>query len=276
MAWNRPGGVAKPTPKKKPNALRGVVAGVAVVLLGCILAVVFWAGESKDPSKKGKKTPIAEVKPSARSDRRTLPQATRSVASGEVRSLRQESDTTTETQAPDVAATNVPEKSMRKSGFKHGTDRYISMAMGLPYGARIPPLPTIGRGATTKFLESLKEPIEISENDSDHVKAVKEAVQNAREEIAQVIQENPGMSLSDVLEEYRKNHNEDLDVRSKTMAELRKIIDEGDIEGARKFRTIMNVALQQIGIEEMDVPITDEEKAAAAAREEAEDSAQTE
>lgn len=137
-------------------------------------------------------------------------------------------------------------------------------------------MPTIGRGATTKFLESLKEPIEISENDSDHVKAVKEAVQNAREEIAQVIQENPGMSLSDVLEEYRKNHNEDLDVRSKTMAELRKIIDEGDIEGARKFRTIMNVALQQIGIEEMDVPITDEEKAAAAAREEAEDSSQTE
>ena len=48
------------------------------------------------------------------------------------------------------------------------------------------------------------------------------------------------------------------------MAELKQILDSGDIDGAKEYKRKINVALQQMGIAELSIPVTDAEREARA------------
>lgn len=273
-SWNKPSGAAKPEPKK-PSA-KGML-GVWCLVLGAALGVgayfLFSGGGGapdakpvkerariKEGARPGKDKPICQPAAAPKSEAQRK-ETTRDDGSGASARGDESGTTTTPGQAE-------PDKPKSKRVFDNSTDQLIAMAMSTPPGQAMPPLPGMNMGDSKRFVESLKKPIEIYDDDSDRVKAIKQTVQATREEIAQLMADNPNMTFADILQEHRKMHNEDVDVRNQTARELQKIIDEGDIEGAKKFRTTMNFALQQMGIKEIDTPITEEEKAAAEAAEE--------
>ena len=282
MAWNKPSPEnQRPIKKiaaKAPSAKRGIIAGAVVVVLSLAGLWFFFSGSggltertnrqrvpSRDggtdrPRKPTSATSVKDVTQASRSgDGERIPAA----GAGNVDSEKMKA-----AQAG-AADAGKDEKPKSKPVFEHSTDQLIAMAMtSAQGGASMPPLPGIGARDNAEFVKSLKKPIVINDDDSENVKAVKQLVQQTREEIVQLMEENPNMSFSDILQEHRKIHNENVDIKAQTTRELQKIIDEGDIEGAKKFRTTMNFALQQMGISEITTPITEEEKAEAEAAEE--------
>lgn len=57
-----------------------------------------------------------------------------------------------------------------RSIFSNASDQILSMIANSPPGREMPPMP-ITRGIDRDFIKSLESPIEISENDSDEIKA---------------------------------------------------------------------------------------------------------
>ena len=159
----------------------------------------------------------------------------------------------------------VEETPPKKRVFEHGTDQLIAMATSAPEGGLIPPLPAIGAAETDEFIASLSKPIVIDDDDTDAVKDVKRRVQAVRADIAKALAENPGKEISDILNEHREIFNDNSKIRAGIMVELERILnEEGDVAGAKKYRDTMNYALQQMGIKEIDMPVTEEERNAAA------------
>ena len=146
--------------------------------------------------------------------------------------------------------------------FKNGTDQLISMATSLPEGVPVPPLPEMGEAETKSFIKSLRKPIEIVEGDSPAVRRIKEHVQAVRMDIAKVMEENPDMSFSDVLNEHRDIANHNTECRSDVENAVGELLSAGDVEGARRLRDAMNETLRQMGVPEVTMPVTPEERAA--------------
>lgn len=66
MSWNKPSEAPKPAQKKKPGAMRGAIAGLAVVaILGVAAFFIFGGKDAKPKTEKDEKKPakLAEVKP---------------------------------------------------------------------------------------------------------------------------------------------------------------------------------------------------------------------
>lgn len=266
--WNRSNSTPKPAPKK-PSAFKGVLAGVLIVAaLGAVCWFMF-ANEGTGAPKVEKRR--ERVKAEVRSDKpKETSQAAVSTTPGVKPSAKDKVIAkAADAEAPAPAVQPEPEKPKAKRVFDNSTDQVIAMVMtSSQNGASMPPLPGIGERDNKEFMKSLKKPIVINDDDPENIKAVKQLVQQTREEIVQLMEENPNMAFTDILQEHRKVHNENIDIKAQTTKELQKIIDEGDIEGAKKFRTTMNFALQQMGISEITTPITEEEKAEAEAAEE--------
>ena len=127
----------------------------------------------------------------------------------------------------------------------------------------MPPLPN-NAFSEKEFRESLKTPIVINPDDPKEVKELKERIIAARESMLKMLDE--GMSVNDILREHENIVRENAKTRKDAMDELKQIIAEGDIDGAIKYRTMVNLALQQMGIAELTTPITEEEQAEQAER----------
>lgn len=158
--------------------------------------------------------------------------------------------------AADDNSTAATEK--KKSVFVNGTDQLIAMATGVPEGCTIPPLPNMTPADTDRFIETLKKPIKIDEKDSDAVKAAKERVQQVREQIAQWMQEEPGKELGAILNEHRDDFNYTTELHNEVKKGLQEYLDANDTEGAKHYLTTMNLALQQAGVPEVEMPNAEE------------------
>jgi hypothetical protein len=143
--------------------------------------------------------------------------------------------------------------------FKHMTDDLISMAMGSSGGGQMPPLPLSGN-LDKEFLESLKDPIVINDDDTEEIKERKRIVAETRKEIDALMKQ--GISFRAILAEHEKVFNENAQIRAEANAELRKICEEGDAEGVQKYLDTINAAFQEMGIEELRMPKTKEERRA--------------
>ena len=133
------------------------------------------------------------------------------------------------------------------------------MVADIAAGKDVPPLP-IDKHFEKEFIASLKTPIEIDENDDERIKALKENVIALRNELSE--RANKGENVSKILDEYQVRMAEDYKTRAELQQEARKILESGDKEGARKFVDTMNLALRQMGIMEIDMPMTAEERKA--------------
>ena len=143
--------------------------------------------------------------------------------------------------------------------FKHMTDDLISMAMCTSGGGQMPPLPLSGN-LDKEFLESLKEPIVINDDDPEEIKERKRIVAETRKEIDALMKQ--GISFRSILADHERVFNENAAIRAEAKAELKKICEEGDAEGVQKYLDTMNAAFQEMGIQELEMPKTREERRA--------------
>lgn len=269
MGWNGSGGGSTPVkPKvtaKKPSPIRGLIAGGVVVVLAAVAYFMFFA-DSEGPCKVGAEENGGRIKDVGKRNpakRTKAPAVKREVAPrkdavrvGKVETVAEvpQEGVTAGTNA--VAEGAEPKK---KPVFVNGTDQLIAMATGVPEGCTIPPLPNMTPADTDRFIETLKKPIEIDEKDSDAVKAAKERVQQVREQIAQWMQEEPGKELGAILNEHRDDFNHMTELQNEVKKGLQEYLDANDTEGAQKYLTMMNLALQQVGVPEVEMPKDEEE-----------------
>lgn len=263
-SWNKPSGAAKPEPKK-PSA-KGML-GVWCLVLGAALGVgayFLFSGGDDAPARSTKheaRGAIKEVASSKASKGEAAYDGKESggaKAKGTVASAGSSAGAAAGAEADTTASNAVAgvEKPKKKRIFQSGTDQVIAMALCHPKGAAMPPLPDIGHDAgDEEFINSLKKPLVVEEDDPAPIRKIKETVNEARLEIAKILQEDPKATVKSILEEHREDYNHKLDLRSEALTELEKVKSEGTEEDVRKYVTMMNLALQQVGVEE----ITDKE-----------------
>ena len=145
--------------------------------------------------------------------------------------------------------------------FSNASDQILAMAVSADAHG-MPPMP-ISHNIEAEFLASLKQEIVILDTDDESTRAMKEAVKAAREEMKRLI--DSGMTVSQVLAEHQNLANENAKVRNDAMMELSELVRSGDIEGAKEYKRKINIALGQMGIEELTIPVTEEERAERAA-----------
>ena len=151
----------------------------------------------------------------------------------------------------------------RKPVFDNASDDQLAMAMAGDGAQSIAPIPMTAT-SEQEFLESLKNPIVINDDDPEKVKQIKTAVSEARAQMKQMI--DNGMSYREALAEHQRLVNENVDTRNQCMAELKSLVDAGDHEGAERYMKTMNVALGQMGIPALTMPMSREELSAARQR----------
>ena len=145
----------------------------------------------------------------------------------------------------------------QKSIFKHNSDTYIAMLISPRPGEALPPMPAPGPAMEEEFRASLKEPIEMSPDDTPEDRATKLAVSAAREEIKRLL--DAGEKFADIVSEHEKLLRENNEVREKALEEYRELLKSGDEKGAEKYFRTINVALQQMGVPPMEKPKSQEE-----------------
>ena len=137
------------------------------------------------------------------------------------------------------------------------TDQLLAMAVDGDGNG--PPMPGVTKDDEKRFLESLKRPIEILDTDTPDVRALKEKVMQAREDMVTLLSQ--GRGFAEVLAEHRKMQEENADVRREVAAELRSLVESGHTADALEYRKRMNAALEQMGIKPLTTAITEEERA---------------
>ena len=145
--------------------------------------------------------------------------------------------------------------------FNNASDQVLAMAVSAD-ARGMPPIP-ISHNIEAEFLASLKQEIVILDTDDESTRAMKEAVKAAREEMKRLI--DNGMTVSQVLAEHQNLANENAKVRNDAMMELSQLVKAGDMEGAKEYKRKINIALGQMGIEGLTIPVTEEERAERAA-----------
>ena len=270
MSWNKPSSVPQPPPKKSapPSLKRGLLAGLLVVALGALGLYLFSSGEADSrPLQKTDRGRIKEVTPAAA----PKPAATQVVekvvkadsyakygtpiscktnaALGKICTVYRDAE----------GKTHKVYRPSRPPIFKHGTDQLLAMALCGSENRSMPPLPISGN-LDKRFLDSLKDPIEIGPDDSPQIAARKQTVIDARARMKELM--DAGGSFSEILADHQKLFNENVKIRSDAARELQRIVDDGDTEGTRQYLLKVNLALQQMGIKELDEPRTTEERRA--------------
>lgn len=139
----------------------------------------------------------------------------------------------------------------RRPAFTTASDTQLAMAVAGNGTQALPPIPMTA-ASEKDFLESLKTPIEINDDDPENVKQMKVAVQEARAAMKEMM--DKGMSYQEALTEHRKLVNENVETRNKCMSELRALVDAGDKDGAEHYLRTINIALGQMGVPALEMP----------------------
>ena len=273
MGWNGSGekGAVKHTPqeRKPPRFLKGALAGLLVVI-ATAGAWYFLAPNGQKPIKEKAEgnRQILEVKPSLPPKPAPAPEAKKEEpppedpATKRVKTLTFVTNTMGNVIERYQTADGKVHKVIRPSRppiFHHVTDDILSMALAQNDSGPIPPIPFSG-DMDKDFLKSIEEPIIIEEGDSEEIKQRKKIVREARLEVKKLMDQ--GMHFQDIIADHTRLMNENAEIRSKAIADARKIRDEGDTEGTAEYVSKMNEAFKSMGIEEIEMPKSKEERKA--------------
>ncbi len=138
-----------------------------------------------------------------------------------------------------------------KPVFDNGSDQMLALAVQASQGSEMPPMP-LSPMVERDFMESLKKPVVISEDDSEEVKNLKRGVMQAREDMMALM--GKGMTVEQALAEHFKIANENIGIRNKAVEELRSILEVGDEEGANRYIEAVNGTLEKMGIMKLELP----------------------
>ena len=258
MGWNKPSvaSTPSPTPKKKPTALRGAVAGFIVVAVAAVVAFVLLSGGDAKPKAKAGKKPAAikEVKPAVATNAvpmtNAAPKAEEETYLG--RKVVKRVETTNETGRVKIVVTTDDGQTHRyyRTGqarriFKHESDYALANLLSTPEGATPAPYP-ISPGLDEDFKASLMNPIVDEEDDTDEDRALKERVRQARLDAVDLM--NQGFTFTQILTEHQTRARENSEVALSVAKEAKKILEEYGAEEASKYVRKMNEALGRMGI----------------------------
>ncbi len=135
--------------------------------------------------------------------------------------------------------------SIHKRLFTNPVDITLSILLTSPENALTPPLPPLGPRARDAFIEALKKPIEISEDDTPDERRIKELVSAAREEMVEELAN--GRTVNEVIEEHCTFVDEKNKLRAEAMVQYKKLVADGDGDIAEEFRAKANEMLAQKG-----------------------------
>lgn len=149
-------------------------------------------------------------------------------------------------------------QSAPRSVFENSTDQLIAMAIqGGGSSGGMPPMP-ISASADEEFLRSLDKPIAINPDDSEEVKRLKQSVMEVRADIDRLMKE--GKTFAEIMREHQSLVNGNASIRKDVMAGLQEYVDKGDMEGAQEYLSKMNDALNQMGMDPVEMPESPEER----------------
>lgn len=263
--------------KVKPNGIShismGVVAGSLVAIFAVAVGAFYFV---KDTSSNRKEPPKHEIAPKT-AKREVTPKAnvhTPNIAKPKDKPI--EDDIPARQKIVEIVSvfTNADgsvlerfrtadgkirsRQSAPKPIFDNASDQIIAMAAsGAASGHAMPPMP-IMNNADEEFMKSLEKEIKINEDDSDEVKALKENVIAIREEIRQLMSE--GHSFAEVIKNHRDVVNHGVEMRSEATRMIKEFVDNGDNDAAKECLDKVNEVLAGMGIEKVDMPLSDEER----------------
>lgn len=253
---------------KRPALVRGILAGVCVVALA--LGAWWWMSAREDtrppaekpkaekPAKPDAGKPAASRPPAGKGERPARPAATATNAPA----AKPEDKKVDPNERLDlVAITNksgeVMERWRTPDGKTHARltppppvfdnviDQTLSIALSVPPGHSLPPMPSLGPDSTKAFAEALKKPIVIKDDDPENVKKAKLLVQSGREAIFEALKS--GKSVQEIIADHCTAVNDNAELHNAVGAEYRKLVAEGDLEAAEEYRRKANEVLQQSG-----------------------------
>ena len=280
MAWNRPTSnnvdatsSSRPSGRdRKPGLKHGILAGAIIIVLGALCCFIFSGNETRQDaaSTKGRGrirevAPAKAPKAAGAETRKEEPQIPIGRPTKPGAPYRYD---TNKWQEVDGFIIPVGARLIRNSltnkvrrVFNHMSDTMIAEVLQPPEGGVMPPPPPITAGMHDKFLKSLDDPIVINDDDTPEVKEQKESVIIARAQIKERI--DNGERFEDILREHWTLTEDNLKIKRNAQKELDAIYAQGDRDGAAKYKRVMDVALSQMGISELDEPSTPRERAAA-------------
>ncbi len=242
---------------KRPLVL-GLV-GVAVVI-GAVVAVKSLSlsdGErterQKDANAPSKAistvSPVAPVKPTERVAPTDKASTQSAPPKREVWLGREIVSTKIVTNGTDLVITRIDTEgkvhkqytSVHKRLFSNPVDITLAILLTTPEGALTPPLPPLGPRSDDIFAESLKKPIEISDDDTPEERRIKQLVMAAREVMLEELRN--GRSVNEVIEDHCTFADENNRLRAEAMVQYKELVAEGDEALAEQFREKANEML---------------------------------
>ena len=253
---------------KRPALVRGILAGAVVVALA--LGAWWWIGgrgatalppekpKAEKPAKPDAGKPAASRPPAGKGERPARPAATATNAPA----AKPEARKVNPNERLDlVAVTNksgeIMERWRTPDGKTHARlippppvfdnviDQTLSIALSVPPGHSLPPMPSLGPDSTKAFAEALKKPIVIKDDDPENVKKAKLLVQSGREAIFDALKS--GKSVQEIIADHCAAVNDNAELHNAVGVEYRKLIAEGDLEAAEEYRSKANEILEKSG-----------------------------
>jgi hypothetical protein len=137
------------------------------------------------------------------------------------------------------------------NAFKNQSDALLAMAMSVPPGMEVPPLP-IPDNLDETFLHSLTNDIVIYPEDDARTVELKKTVADAKQQIREMV--NEGRSVAEILSEYRRQMKEQAALRREALKELHALYRSGAVNEAKTFHDQVNEAFSKTGIPPIEMP----------------------
>lgn len=278
MAWNNNSKPATPVKKQRPPVLRGLIAGV-IVVIAAIAAYFILSGDkpapaSAEPAKKAKPAkvvkkvapkpapkPAAKPAPKAPVAAKPAPVATNDApvfTDGRVSewskkfSANSKWSATTNSFGQQIEIVHDNGKMHKRISYakppmvNNASDQALAMATAGGSGP-MPPIPIPPR-AEEMFRESLNHEIVINPEDSPEIRRRKEEIIQARKDMKEML--DAGESFANVINSTVKQRNADHSLRQEARSSVMNMMKE-DPEGAAELIKRYNKVLRKSGIAEL-------------------------
>lgn len=249
MAWNRPTERGPGTGNREQDKFpyRGLVIWAVVAFGAAVAAWFIWpSGKTQQDTASPKRTHIKEVTPAVAPTNRF------SDVNNSLQVLQPRETNHTRRKAPSTAKKYprrvIKRKPTTPSRFEHKTDDLIAHLLEVKPGAMM--FGTIPfEKYENEFRQSVADPIKINVDDSEEDKQLKQAVIDARKEIARQI--GDGRTFAEVMQETRQDLQRLGQYRMALEKELREIKKKDDVtdDDYQDFVKAANKMLEEKGAE---------------------------
>lgn len=247
-------------------------AMLALILCAAVIGGIAWRYFGGDSSPRPADEPTQAAKPPAKEPVRATPKKQEpQAASNEVQVVRRErylgQDVVSHTFVTNATGRSVRETIVTADGkkhgrttviakptFKYGTDQMLSEVLFPPQHGQLAPWPEMDAKAIDReFAQSLLDPIVILDDDPEEVRIRKEAVRQARSEMAKLVKE--GHSVLDIIQWQRDGNEHAHEMQLEVSRELHRLRREGaSAAEIRDYLDKSNQILEQHGIEAVPEP----------------------